>query len=114
MPSATKQMDPQPTEDGPDFSDLIEKYQVVPEIGYSNMVCIDNAPIVDDKKEEKLIAVIKKIFKNVGTIVEDGIYMPKENGKSKGYSWLIKIPLHQVPNGRNGKLGSQRRQRIQA
>ncbi len=69
-----------------DFSDLEEKYAVkVPE-GFDHIVLVDNAPKVDSSKEEKLLSVIRKIFKNIGTIPDDGIYMPKDEstGKSKG------------------------------
>jgi hypothetical protein len=69
-----------------DFSDIQEKYTInVPET-FDNVVVVDNLPIVDSSKESKLIAVVKKIFKNIGVIEDNGIYMPKgDDEKSKGY-----------------------------
>ena len=70
-----------------DLSDLESKYSVSQAEALDNVVVIANLPIVDSAKEEKLVNVIKKIFKNCGTVKEGGIYMPKEDktGKSKGY-----------------------------
>ena len=49
------------------------------------VVVIDNVPVVDEAKSDKLLGVIRRIFKNIGKIVEpDGIYMPMEKGSSKG------------------------------
>lgn len=49
------------------------------------VVIIDNVPIVDNAKRDKLLSVIRRIFKNIGNIVEpDGMYMPMEDGSSKG------------------------------
>ncbi|KAI8901054.1 eukaryotic translation initiation factor eIF2A-domain-containing protein [Globomyces pollinis-pini] len=72
-----------------DFSDIEEKYKVVVPTTFDNIVVIDNLPVVDGSKEEKLINVVKKIFKNVGTIKENGIQMPMgPNGKSKGFLFM--------------------------
>ncbi|PVU99008.1 hypothetical protein BB559_001066 [Furculomyces boomerangus] len=81
------------TEEDIDFSDLEDKYsEEVLEDTLDNVVLIDCLPIVDDKKEAKLSALIKKITKNIGKIRENGIHMPKEksDGKSlsKGYAFV--------------------------
>jgi translation initiation factor 3 subunit B len=72
-----------------DFSDIEAKYKIdVPET-FDNVVVVDNVPIVDHTKEEKLLNVIRKVFKNIGTIKENGIYMPKgDDGKSKGFMFI--------------------------
>lgn len=72
-----------------DFSDIEEKYAVTIPSTFDNIVVVDNIPVVDSSKEEKLLNVIKKIFKGCGTIKEDGIIMPKDlnSGKSKG--WVV-------------------------
>ncbi|KAJ3371648.1 Translation initiation factor 3 subunit b [Kappamyces sp. JEL0680] len=73
-----------------DFSEIEAKYAIkVPET-FDNIVVVDNVPIVDSSKEEKLLNVIKKIFKSVGGIKENGIFMPKdaETTKSKGFMFI--------------------------
>ena len=68
-----------------DFSDLEAKYHVAAPSGYPKVVIVDGVPVIDASKEEKLFGVIKKIFKNMGEITENGMWMPKDaNGKSKG------------------------------
>lgn len=71
-----------------DFSDIEEQYAVEVPSALDNVVVVDNVPMVDEKKEAKLLTVIKKIFKAYGTIKDNGIHMPKdqETGLSKGYS----------------------------
>ncbi|KAJ2778885.1 Translation initiation factor 3 subunit b [Coemansia interrupta] len=77
-----------------DFSDL-EKQFVVPEHEETleNVVVVDNIPVVDEAKEEKLVQVLKKVFKKHGTVKANGIHMPKETGssgkaKTKGYAFV--------------------------
>ena len=67
-----------------DFSDLEKQYHVQLDTTYDNYIVVDHLPIVDDAKEEKLVKVIRKIFKNIGEIKD--LYMPKdlETGKSQG------------------------------
>ena len=68
-----------------DFSDIEEKYRVEIPSGFANVVVIDHIPTVDDAKREKLVNVIKKIFKNCGSIKEGGVHIPYgPDGKSKG------------------------------
>jgi translation initiation factor 3 subunit B len=71
-----------------DFSSLDEKYSLELDTNFDNIAIVDNIPVIDESKEEKLGNVLRKIFKASGTIKENGIYMPKEevNGKltSKG------------------------------
>ncbi|EGW29938.1 uncharacterized protein SPAPADRAFT_63565 [Spathaspora passalidarum NRRL Y-27907] len=71
-----------------DFSDLEEKYEV--DTGLDNYVVVDGAPIAPEAKVPVLIKVLKKLFSTVGEVVEgdDGIYMPLEGGKSKGYLFV--------------------------
>ncbi|KAG7666194.1 PRT1 [[Candida] subhashii] len=71
-----------------DFSDLEEKYEV--DTGLDNYVIVDGAPIAPESKVPILIKVLRKLFNTVGEVVEgdDGVYMPLENGKSKGYLFV--------------------------
>lgn len=73
-----------------DFSDLEAKYAVDPNVGLDNYVLVDGAPIAPELKAEKLTLVLKKLFKTVGKVVdgEDGIYMPVEDGKTKGFLFV--------------------------
>ncbi|CAG8781349.1 32598_t:CDS:2, partial [Racocetra persica] len=77
-----------------DYSDIEEEYQVPFEEGFDTIIVVDNAPIVDESKKEKLLKFIRKIFKNVGNIKEGGIYMPMDpdpktgNPTSKGYLFI--------------------------
>ncbi|PVU96646.1 hypothetical protein BB561_001043 [Smittium simulii] len=81
------------TEEEIDFTDLEEKFsEKLLEETLDNVVLIDCLPIVDENKESKLFSLVKKITKNIGKILEDGIHMPKESvdGKSlsKGYAFV--------------------------
>ncbi|CAG8584432.1 12714_t:CDS:2 [Funneliformis mosseae] len=82
------------TEDEIDFSDIESKYQVPYEEGFDTIIVVDNVPIVDESKQEKLLKFIRKIFKNAGDIKENGINMPMDTdpdtGKStsKGYLFI--------------------------
>ncbi|KAI8072431.1 hypothetical protein BC940DRAFT_251856 [Gongronella butleri] len=77
-----------------DFSDIYEKHAVTQEDDFDNLVVVDGAPIVDQKKEEKLLAVLTKLFtKGAGPIKEGGLWMPlspNDEGKmeSKGYLFI--------------------------
>lgn len=72
-----------------DFSDLERTYAVPPvSESYDNVIIIDHLPRVDEKKAEKLMAILKKsIFAGNGSVVPDGAFMPrnKEDGMTKGY-----------------------------
>jgi hypothetical protein len=69
-----------------DFGDLEQQFKVERKI-HSNVVVIDNAPKVDEKKREKFIGVIKKLFKNIGDVLE--VYMEEgSDGKSKGFLFV--------------------------
>ncbi|CAO3648577.1 unnamed protein product [Cunninghamella blakesleeana] len=77
-----------------DFSDIYEKHQVVEEDDFNTIVVVDGAPVVNEKKEEKLVSVLTKLFvKGAGEIKEGGIWMPMSpnaEGKleSKGYLFI--------------------------
>ncbi|KAJ3195587.1 Translation initiation factor 3 subunit b [Irineochytrium annulatum] len=74
-------------EDEIDFSDIYDRFRVPEPTGFDSVIVVDNAPIVDTSKKEKLIAVIKKIFKNIGPIKETNMPMG-DDGKSKGYIFM--------------------------
>ncbi|KAJ3338542.1 translation initiation factor eIF-3b like protein [Gonapodya sp. JEL0774] len=60
---------------------------------FDSIVVVDNVPIVDKSKEERLFTVIRKTFKQIGQFADDengGIFMPYDDktGKSKGFLFL--------------------------
>ena len=71
-----------------DFSDLEEKYEA--DVGLDNYIIVDGAPIAPESKVPVLTKVLRKLFSTVGEIIEgdEGIYMPLEDGKSKGYLFI--------------------------
>ncbi|KAJ2509791.1 Translation initiation factor 3 subunit b [Coemansia sp. RSA 1939] len=76
-----------------DFSDLEARFAIPEqEETLENVVVVDNLPIVEPEKEEKLIKLLKKTLGKHGKVKEDGIHMPKDNvgatTKSKGYAFV--------------------------
>ncbi|KAL2917575.1 Translation initiation factor 3 subunit b [Polyrhizophydium stewartii] len=73
-----------------DFSDIEAKFAVNVPTGFAHVIVVDNVPIVDQAKEEKLFRVIAKLFKEAGAIQPDGIHMPRDpkTGMSKGYLFI--------------------------
>lgn len=76
------------SEDQLDFSDIEDEYEVSFEEGFDTTVVVDNVPIVDESKQDKLKNALRKIVKSQGLEFKD-IYMPQTeaNGKktTKGY-----------------------------
>ncbi|ORX90879.1 translation initiation factor eIF-3b [Basidiobolus meristosporus CBS 931.73] len=73
------------TEEDIDFSDIEAKYALAEEKGFDNIVIVDNVPKVDESKEEKLLNVIRKIFKSAGLLLNEGaIIMPKSKDEKTG------------------------------
>ncbi|KAI8914800.1 hypothetical protein PhCBS80983_g00802 [Powellomyces hirtus] len=89
MPSAVDQYNDEELEDI-DFTDIEERYRVELPTGFDTVVVVDNVPKVGEAKKEKLLNVIKKIFKDIGTIKENGLHMPVDSktGESKGYIFI--------------------------
>ncbi|KAJ1928649.1 Translation initiation factor 3 subunit b [Tieghemiomyces parasiticus] len=67
-----------------DFSDIEEKYQLTFNESFDNVIVVDHLPVVDSSKEEKLLTVVKKIFKAVAPLKDDGLFMPKEEDPETG------------------------------
>ncbi|ORY04590.1 translation initiation factor eIF-3b [Basidiobolus meristosporus CBS 931.73] len=82
------------SEEAIDFSDIEAKYAVDDEDGFENILVVDNIPIVDEAKEDKLLKVIHKIFKSAGINLREGsIFMPQavdpKSGKKKSKGFLF-------------------------
>ena len=71
-----------------DFSDLEKQYSVDQTDSYIQTVLIvDNVPLVDEQKEEKLVSVLRKIMaKSGGKLKEgvEGLCMPMVEDPAKG------------------------------
>jgi hypothetical protein len=60
--------------------------------GFENVLVVDNIPIVDEGKKQKLVDRLRQTFEKVGAAIdEDRISMPwdDEAKTNKGYVWLI-------------------------
>eukprot|EP00898_Chlorokybus_atmophyticus_P002542 jgi/Chlat1/3289/Chrsp22S03537 len=58
------------------------------ESGFGNVIVVDHLPQVPHEKFDKLVTVVKKIFGQLGTIRDNGLWMPTdESGKTKGYAF---------------------------
>ncbi|KAJ2770203.1 Translation initiation factor 3 subunit b [Coemansia nantahalensis] len=82
------------SEEDIDFGDLERKF-VVPEQEETleNVVVLDNLPVVDTGKVDKLIKTLtSKVFKKAGKVKENGFHMPMGEGargsESKGYAFV--------------------------
>ncbi|GLJ05188.1 hypothetical protein SUGI_0013290 [Cryptomeria japonica] len=60
------------------------------ETGFGNVIVVDNLPVVPPEKFEKLEGVVRKIFGQIGTIRDRGLWMPvdPETQKTKGYCFI--------------------------
>lgn len=76
-------------EDTIDFSDLEAKYATSPDDGLETFVVVDGCPVIPQSKIGALTKVLRKLFSNVGTIKEDGFFMPvDDSGKTKGFAFV--------------------------
>ena len=60
------------------------------QVGYSSVIFVANLPVVPPEKYEKLVAVVRKIYSQIGTIREDGLWMPVDEATqlSKGVVFI--------------------------
>ncbi|KAJ1726637.1 Translation initiation factor 3 subunit b [Coemansia biformis] len=77
-----------------DYSDL-ERTFAVPEQEETleNVIVVDNLPVVDTSKVEKLFKTLtSKVFKKAGKVKDNGFHMPMQEGaggpESKGYAFV--------------------------
>ena len=79
------------SDDGPSggAGDAFEDEEPQMDTSLKQIIIVDGLPIVPAEKHEKLTNVIRKFFSQVGTIVENGLEMPKdEKGTSKGFAFI--------------------------
>ncbi|XP_074557396.1 eukaryotic translation initiation factor 3 subunit B-like [Curcuma longa] len=73
-----------------DDGDLYQDDPLEFEGGFGNIIVVDNLPVVPPEKFEKLEGVVRKIYSQIGTIRERGIWMPvnSETQKTLGYCFI--------------------------
>ncbi|XP_074557512.1 eukaryotic translation initiation factor 3 subunit B-like [Curcuma longa] len=73
-----------------DDGDLYQDDPLEFEGGFGNIIVVDNLPVVPPEKFEKLEGVVRKIYGQIGTIREGGIWMPvnSETQKTLGYCFI--------------------------
>ena len=67
--------------------ELTSRYAVNPQKGVENVIVVDNIPIVDESRKDRLIERLRQVFERSGAgIEEDRIEMPWDEaaGKNKG------------------------------
>ncbi|KAI8475850.1 MAG: eukaryotic initiation factor [Monoraphidium minutum] len=70
--------------------DASEEEEVEAVSGFGSVIVVDNLPAVPEEKYEKLANVLKKIYGQIGSIRDGGVYMPKdpETKMSKGFAFI--------------------------
>ncbi|KAK1685399.1 hypothetical protein QYE76_046247, partial [Lolium multiflorum] len=74
-----------------DDEDLLQNEDIPElEMGFSNIIVVDNLPVVPPEKYEKLENVVRKIYSHIGVIKEGGLWMPThpETQKTYGYCFI--------------------------
>ncbi|OXC62994.1 eukaryotic translation initiation factor 3 subunit B [Cryptococcus neoformans] len=83
------------------FKDIEEKYAVTAQKGFETMLVVDNIPIVDDSKKQRLLERLKQTFAKVGApIEEESIEMPwnAAAGTNKGFVFLTYPDVKEAEN----------------
>ena len=84
--------------DGENFSN---RYKVVEDESFDNIVILDGVPIIDNSRREKLLTKISKEFAKRGsTISPNELTVPWDDtaGKSKGYVHIPSLKFILTPN----------------
>ncbi|KAJ7225418.1 eukaryotic translation initiation factor eIF2A-domain-containing protein [Mycena pura] len=77
-------------DEGIDYSDIEAKYQVHYEDSLDNTLVIDNVPVIDKSKQEKLLARICKEISRKGVPAKpEDIYMPWNDATGKSHGFLF-------------------------
>jgi translation initiation factor 3 subunit B len=75
-------------EDFPDAYQILGEDPVELDKTFSNCIIVDNLPTIPMAKYDKLLSVLKKIYAQVagGEVVQ--IFMPEEEGQTKGFAFI--------------------------
>lgn len=68
-------------------SDVEENVQEE-DLGFGNIILVDNLPVVSREKFEKLVSLIRRIYGRFGTIKEDWMPHDPNTNKSLGYCFI--------------------------
>eukprot|EP01111_Echinosteliopsis_oligospora_P019351 TRINITY_DN933_c0_g2_i1.p1 TRINITY_DN933_c0_g2~~TRINITY_DN933_c0_g2_i1.p1 ORF type:complete len:700 (+),score=232.01 TRINITY_DN933_c0_g2_i1:67-2100(+) len=69
--------------------DFLQESAVRLDTDFSRVLVVDNLPVVGSDRYIKLENVLKKVFGNFGPLVEDWIYMPRdEKDQTKGFAFI--------------------------
>jgi len=85
---------------------------------FSNVIIVDNIPVIGMSRYERLCNVIRKIFGNFGTIIPEGLYLPcTEDGKTTtGFAFIEyetpEMAAHAAVQGNNKKLDNRHKMRV--
>lgn len=70
--------------------DEVTEEEIQTETGFGSVIAVDNLPAVPPEKQEKLAAVINRLYAQIGTIREGGFWMPidEETKLTKGFAFI--------------------------
>ncbi|OCF37588.1 eukaryotic translation initiation factor 3 subunit B [Kwoniella heveanensis CBS 569] len=83
------------------YAEIEEKYAVDTQQGLENVLVVDNIPVVDEGKKQKLVDRLRQLFAKAGApIEEESVNMPwdKEAGTNKGFIFLTYPDAQQAEN----------------
>lgn len=77
-------------DDEPDPHDILGEPEVRLETTFENVVVVDHIPVTSEDRFQKLSSVLKNVFGQMGTIAEDGLYIPvdEETKSTKGFAFV--------------------------
>ena len=76
-----------PQDEGIDYSDIEAKYHIPNDDTFNNVIVVDNVPIVETSKRDRLLGAIARKFTSKGAPVDvSAFHLPWDDveGKSKG------------------------------
>ncbi|KIR33179.1 eukaryotic translation initiation factor 3 subunit B [Cryptococcus deuterogattii 99/473] len=83
------------------FKVIEEKYAVTAQKGFETMLVVDNIPVVDDSKKQRLLERLRQTFAKVGAPIEvESIDMPwnAATGTNKGFIFLTYPDVKEAEN----------------
>ncbi|RSH90247.1 Translation initiation factor 3 subunit b [Saitozyma podzolica] len=92
------------------FAEIEQKYAVDAQAGVENVLVVDNLPIVDESKRQRLVERLRQVFEKAGAgIDEDRLSMPWDNekGTNKGFVFLTYPDAQQAENALRVLDGTQ-------
>jgi len=77
-------------DDEPDPQDILGEPEVRLDDTFATVVVVDHVPVTTEDRFQKLSAVLKKVFGQIGTIAEDGLHIPIDDAtkSTKGFAFV--------------------------